>query len=208
MEEKDAKEREKKHTIFQHLIEMQQVDHNDIAMLLQYGEGDEEVEAAAEEVGPEALPQAQDVGPVELALVPDEQHAEEEEEVGAVGGLEVGVQPGVHELDEVVERAQLVPHPGLVAQEVALHAPHEALEGPERHRVVLQHRVDRRQQIRHPLHVPQLRVVLVVRQEHVLHLLHVHVGAHRRERGLRVRVRDVFPREDGDCSVSSVYVFF
>jgi len=57
---------------------------------------------------------------LKFALVPDEQHAEEEKKVGGVGGLEVEVEGGVHELDEVVEREKLGAHAGLVAEEVAL----------------------------------------------------------------------------------------
>lgn len=55
---------------------------------------------------------------MKFALVPDEQHAEEEEEVGGVCGLEVEVEGGVHELDEVVEGEELGAHAGLVAEEV------------------------------------------------------------------------------------------
>lgn len=78
--------------------------HDDIAVFFQDGQRDEEVEAAAEPVGPQRLPQTQHVDPFELALVPDEEHAKEEEEVGRVGGLEVEVEFRVHELDEVVKR--------------------------------------------------------------------------------------------------------
>ena len=54
------------------------------------GEGDEEVEAAAVGSRSRAISQRRsDIGPLELALVPDEEHAEEEEEVGRVGALEV-----------------------------------------------------------------------------------------------------------------------
>ena len=57
------------------------------------------MELAAEEIRPEGLPKMQDVGPGELALVPDEQHAEEEEEIGGVSRLEVEVENGIQELD-------------------------------------------------------------------------------------------------------------
>ena len=74
----------------------------------------------AHEIRPEPLPQAQDIRPLEFTLVPDEQHAEEEEEVGRVGGLEVQVELGVHELDKVVKGEELGTHTGLIAEEVAL----------------------------------------------------------------------------------------
>lgn len=57
---------------------------------------------------------------MEFALVPDEQHAEEEEEVGGVCFLEVEVEGWVHELDEVVEGEELSTHAGLITEEVAL----------------------------------------------------------------------------------------
>lgn len=76
-------------TVFKDFVKVFQVLHDDVAVFFEDGEGDEEVEAAGEVVGPEGFPEAQDVGPFELALVPDEEHAEEEEKVGRVGGLEV-----------------------------------------------------------------------------------------------------------------------
>lgn len=54
-------------------------------------------------VSPEGFPESQDVQPGEFALVPDEQHAEEEEEVCRVDALKVEVEFWVEELDEVVE---------------------------------------------------------------------------------------------------------
>lgn len=89
-------------------------------MLLQNRQRDEEMEVAAQMIRPEGFPQPQNVRPLELALVPDEEHAEEEEEVGGVCFLEVEVEGGVHELDEVVEGEELSAHAGLVAEEVAL----------------------------------------------------------------------------------------
>lgn len=65
--------------------------HDDVSVFFQNGKRDEEVEVAAEEIGPEGFPQAQGVDPFEFALVPDEEHAEKEEKVGGVGGLEVEV---------------------------------------------------------------------------------------------------------------------
>lgn len=63
--------------------------HDGAAMLFEDGEGDEEMELAAEPVRPESLPEAKDVAPFELALEPDQQHAKEEEEIGRVGRLQM-----------------------------------------------------------------------------------------------------------------------
>ena len=130
-------------TIFEHLVKVLQMLHDNVAVLLQDRERDEQVEVGAEVVRPQALPEPQRIGPLELALVPDEQHAEEEEEVGRVGGLEVHVELRVHELHQVVQGEQLRAHPGLVAQEVPLHAVHELYEAPEGDGVVLHYCVDR-----------------------------------------------------------------
>lgn len=68
------------------------------------------MEITAEIVGPQAFPQPEHVGPFKLALVPDKKHAEEEKEVGRVGGLEVEVEGGIHELNEMVEGKKLCAH--------------------------------------------------------------------------------------------------
>lgn len=93
--------------ILEHLVKAFEMLENDVTVFLQNGHGDEEVEVGGEEVGPEGLVQAEDVGEAELALEPDEQHAEEEEEVRAVQLLEVLVEFGVEELAEVVEGHEL-----------------------------------------------------------------------------------------------------
>ena len=100
------------------------------------------MELAAVVVCPEGFPEAKNVCPREFALVPDEEHAEEKEEVGGVCGLEVEVKGWVHQLDELVESEQLIPHAGLVAEEVSLHAIHESNEAPESYCVVLLYGVD------------------------------------------------------------------
>jgi hypothetical protein len=92
--------------------------HNDFPVFFEYGDCDEQVEVCGEIVGPEAFPETQDIGPLELALVPDEEHAEEEEEVCGVDGLEVEVKFWVEELDEVVEGGELEAHAALIAEEV------------------------------------------------------------------------------------------
>lgn len=200
--------RRRRHTVFQNLVKVLQMRHDHIAVLLQYRQRHKQVEAAGFVIGPQALPQPQNIHPRELALIPHQQHAEEEEEVRAVRLLQMLPQLGVHKVHQLVERRQLRAHAGLVAQKVALHALHEVLECPEGDGVVLDDRVDGRQQVRHALDVAQLPVVLVVRQKEVLHLFHVRVGAGLGEGGVWVRVRDVFAHEDGHVAVGAVDVFF
>ena len=48
--------------------------------------------------------------PFKFALVPHEQHTEEEKEIGGVSGLEVKVEGRIDKLDEVVEGEQLSSH--------------------------------------------------------------------------------------------------
>ena len=98
---------------------MLQMLHNHVTMLLQYRQRDEQMEVAAQIIGPEGFPQSQDVAPWELALVPHYKHAEKEEEIGAVGGLQVQVQRRVHQSDEVIEGQELSAHAGLITEEVA-----------------------------------------------------------------------------------------
>ena len=78
------------------------------------------MELAAHEVGPERFPEAKDVGPLKFALVPNEQHAEEEEKVSRVSRLKVKVEGRVHQLDEMVESEELCTHARLIAEEIAL----------------------------------------------------------------------------------------
>lgn len=105
-------------TVLKNLVEMLQMVHDDIAMFFKNGQGEEEMEAAGEIICPEGLPETEDVCPFEFALVPYDQHAEEEEKVGAVGGLKMKVELWIHELDEVVDGEELGAHAGLVAEEV------------------------------------------------------------------------------------------
>ena len=152
------------HTVFQHLVKVLEVLHDDIAMLFQYGQCNKKVELAALEVGPESLPEAEHICPLKLALIPDKQHSEEEEKVGRVGFFEVEVEGGVHKLDEVVECEKLIAHAGLVAEEVSFHAIHEADEAPECDCIILLDGIDRCQEIAHALNVAKVAVVFVVCQ--------------------------------------------
>ena len=76
------------------------------------------METTTQIIRPQRLPQTQRIRPFELALVPDQQHAEEEEEIGRVGRLQVQIEFGVHKLYEVVESEKLGAHARLVAEEI------------------------------------------------------------------------------------------
>jgi hypothetical protein len=114
---------------------------------------------------------------LELPLVPNQDHPEEKEEVGAVGGVKVVPELRIHEVNELIQGQELVPHTRLVAKEVSLHAVHELLKCPEGYRVVLDNCVNWRKEIRHALDIAKILVVLVVCKKHLFHLLHVDVGA-------------------------------
>jgi len=77
--------------------------HNNIPMLFQNCKRNKQVKLTTHEIRPQAFPKAEYIGPFEFTLVPDEQHAEEEEKVGRIGGLKMQVQRWVHKLNEVVE---------------------------------------------------------------------------------------------------------
>jgi hypothetical protein len=64
---------------------MLQMVHDDITVFFENGESNEKMEVAGQIVCPKRFPQAEDVPPTELALVPNEQHAEIEKEVSAIG---------------------------------------------------------------------------------------------------------------------------
>jgi hypothetical protein len=102
-------------TILEHFIKVLQMRHDDISVLLQDGKSYEDVKVTTLIVCPQRLPQSKGVGPFELSLVPHKKHAEEEEKVGRVGGLQMEVELRVHELYKVVERRELLAHPGLVS---------------------------------------------------------------------------------------------
>jgi hypothetical protein len=137
------------------------------------------VEIAALVVGPQSLPQSKHVGPLKFSLVPNQKHAEKEEEICRVSRLKMKVEFGVHELYEVVECCELLAHAGLVSQEVTLlrtyqcaagnyhraayHSVHESYKAPERDSVVLHDSVNGREKVAHALYVSEILVVLVVR---------------------------------------------
>ena len=98
------------HTVFQNLVKMLQVLHDDISVFFQYRQGDEKVVVAAQPVGPQCFPQAKHIRPFELALVPDEEHSEKEEKVGGVSRLKMKIEGGIHELNKMVEGQKLLAH--------------------------------------------------------------------------------------------------
>ena len=69
-------------TILENFVKRLEVCHDDIPMLFENRQCNEEMEVGAQIVGPEGLPQSQNVHPLELAFVPDQNHPEEEEEIG------------------------------------------------------------------------------------------------------------------------------
>lgn len=89
-------------------------------MLFKDGECNEDVKVTAVVIGPQRLPQPQNICPLELALVPDKEHAEKEKEIGRVSGLEMEIEFGVHELHQVIERHELLAHTRLITKEVSL----------------------------------------------------------------------------------------
>jgi len=68
----------------------------------------------------------------------------------------VKVEFRVEELDELIQGGKLRAHAGLVADEVAGHAAHEADEGPEGDCVVLHYGVDRGQKVGHALNIAEV----------------------------------------------------
>jgi hypothetical protein len=75
------------------------------------------------------------------------------------------------------------------------HSIHEANKGPKSHGIVLHDCVERSQEVTHALYISQVRVIFIVCQEHILHLLKVHIGSCIGEWRVGVRVRDVLPSE-------------
>lgn len=76
------------------------------------------MKAARQIIGPQGLPQAENVRPRELTLVPDQQHPKKEEEIGAVGGLKMQIQLRVDKLDQMIQSHQLSAHAGLIPEEI------------------------------------------------------------------------------------------
>jgi hypothetical protein len=84
------------------------------------------------------------------------------------------------------------------------HALHEVNEAEKGDRVVLHDGVYGRQEVAHALHVAQVLVPLVIREQNLLHLLEMHVSPNLRKRRIRVRVWAVLAREQREVSVCAV----
>lgn len=87
-------------------------------MTFQHREGNKQHKLPAVIIRPQHLPQPQHVVKRKLALERDEYPAEAEEEVEAVGFLEVPEELGVHDFDELLEGEELLFHAALVTEEV------------------------------------------------------------------------------------------
>lgn len=202
---------------------MLQVVHDHVAVFLEDGESNEQVEIAGQVVGPEGLPETKDVGPLEFTLVPNQEHPEKEEKIGAVCRLQVEVKLRVEQLQEMIQSEKLDAHARLVAEEVSLlysnqhtalmtdsrtyHPIHESNKSPKCNCIVLHDSVDRSQQVTHSLHITQIRIVFIVRQKHILHLLEMHVGASIGKWRVGVRMGNVFSGEKRDRAIRTMDVF-
>ena len=69
---------------------------------------------------------------------------------------------------------------------------HEANKSPERDSVVLHYCIDGRQQIAHALDVAKIAVILVVGQEHVLHLFEMDIRPDIGEWRVRIWMSNIF----------------
>lgn len=85
------REEHTKLTVFENLIKMLKVFHDNVSMLFQNRKRNENMEVAAQVVRPQALPESENVHPFKLTFVPDQQHAEKEEEIGRLGLFQVEV---------------------------------------------------------------------------------------------------------------------
>ena len=125
-------------------------------------------------------------------------------------------------MHEIVQSEELGSHSRLVAKEVSLlfnvsysrrlvvnayHSFHEASKGPECHCIILHDCVERSKKVAHTLDVAQFGVIFVVCQEHVLHLLQVHVRPRVGERRIGVRMGNVFPSEQRYQTICTVDIF-
>mmetsp|Transcript_12268 Transcript_12268/g.40287 ORF Transcript_12268/g.40287 Transcript_12268/m.40287 type:complete len:246 (+) Transcript_12268:683-1420(+) len=79
---------------------------------------------------------------------------------------------GVERLDHAPDGVELRVHARLVVVEVGFRALHQRREAPERLHLVLHHHEDGREQVRHPLAVPQIEIVKDVRRQDAPHLRH------------------------------------
>lgn len=98
---------------------MLQVIDNHMTVLLEYGQGHEEMEVAAQIVGPKGFPQAESIRPLKLSLIPHQKHAKEEEKVGRICRLEMSIELRIHQLNKMIEGKELGPHARLITKEIS-----------------------------------------------------------------------------------------
>ena len=87
------------------------------------------------------------------------------------------------------------------------HALHESDKGPEGDGIILHDCIYGCKEVAHTLHIPEVLVVLVVCQKHILHLLQMDISAGVCEWRVRVWMWNVFARKDWYVAISSVYIF-
>ena len=87
------------------------------------------------------------------------------------------------------------------------HSIHEANKAPKGNCIVLFDRINGGKEVAHALNIAQIGVVLIVSQEHVFHLLKMHIGANIREWRVRVWVWNVLALEKRNMSVCPVHIF-
>mmetsp|Transcript_21013 Transcript_21013/g.36078 ORF Transcript_21013/g.36078 Transcript_21013/m.36078 type:complete len:272 (-) Transcript_21013:754-1569(-) len=150
-----------------------------------------EVWAAAP--APQDLPESQHLEVLELPLEQDQDPAEAEEQVVALVRLEVLVEGGVGDTEDVLEAEELRMHARLPFDEVALHTVfvEEGDEGPKALLLRLEHVQEWRQHVAHALAVPHVEVVERVRRQDITQQLHVRVVLPGKERHLPVRASHV-----------------
>ena len=86
------------------------------------------------------------------------------------------------------------------------HAIHKLHEAPERNGVVLHDCINRGQQITHALDISQVSVVLIVCQQHVLHLFQMDICANFCEWGVGIWMWNILSLEERDVTVGAVNI--
>lgn len=124
----------------------------------------------------------------------------------------------------MIKSQKLLAHARLVSKEVSLlfvisyrisnplvnsltyHAIHKTYKAPKGNCIVLHDCVDGCEQIAHTLYVTKALVVLVVGEQHVLHLLQMHIGTNVCKWRVGIRMRNVLAGEDGNIAVCAMYI--
>lgn len=88
----------------------------------------------------------------------------------------------------------------------AYHSIHEPDEGPESDCVILHDGVNWCKEIAHSLYIAKIWTEFIICQQHVLHLLQMHIGADIHEWGVGVGVRNVLAREERDGAICAMNI--